>query len=185
MTQFDLLVLGLIGLSALVGFVRGGVRELAAFAALIGAVIATLLLLPLTGPIFRAFVRPEWLGSTVAVVVTFLVLFVAFRVAAAAIATVVHATPIVGVLDRGLGLAIGVVRGLIVVGGLFLLFDAATPADLRPAWITEAKTWPLAQGSGAILRRITPEGVKLAGRLKPALDRAVGESSGDRTATEE
>ena len=72
-------------------------------------------------------------------------------------------------------------RGLIVLGVLFLMFNAATPEDLRPKWITGAQTWPLATNMGRVLDELAPKGRDVAGRLKPAFDRAV---SGDRTATD-
>ena len=75
-------------------------------------------------------------------------------------------------------------RGLIVLGALFLMFDAATPQDLRPAWITGARTWPLAANMGRLLRSAAPSGLDIAGRLEPAFDRAIGEASGDRSTTD-
>jgi membrane protein required for colicin V production len=64
------------------------------------------------------------------------------------------------------------------------MFNAATPQDLRPKWITGAQTWPLAQSMGSLIQRLAPQGLDLAGRLKPAFDRAVGNASGDRSTTD-
>jgi membrane protein required for colicin V production len=77
-----------------------------------------------------------------------------------------------GVLDRSLGLALGLGRGLIVLGALNLMFNAATPQDLRPHWIVGSTTWPLAQNMGKALTALAPRGMDIAGRLKPAFDRA-------------
>ena len=56
--------------------------------------------------------------------------------------------------------------------------------DLRPKWITEAQTWPLATSMGGLILKLAPQGLDIAGRMKPAFDRAVGDGSGDRTATD-
>jgi membrane protein required for colicin V production len=156
-TQFDFIVLGLLLISAAVGFARGAVREV---------------------------VKPGWLGTIASLVVVFLVAFIALRLIGAVIARQVQNTQMLGFLDRSLGLLIGLGRGLIVLGALFLMFNAATPDDLRPRWITGAKTWPLAAGMGGIIEGLVPQGLDLADRMKPAFDRAVGEGSRDRTATD-
>jgi membrane protein required for colicin V production len=183
-TQFDFLVLGLLAISAMVGFVRGAVREVFALAALVVAAALAIFGLPAFGPLFRGAVKPEWLGTIAALVVVFAVAFIALRLIGAGIARHVQSTQMLGFLDRSLGLLIGLGRGLIVLGALYLMFNAATPEDLRPKWITGARTWPVAGNMGRLLESLAPQGLDVAGRLKPAFDRAVGEGSGDRSTTD-
>lgn len=184
MTQFDFLVLGLLGISAAVGFARGAVREVFALAALVVAAGLAILGLPVFAPMVRDVVQPGWLGTAAALVLVFVVAFVALRLIGAGIARHVQNTQMLGFLDRSLGLLIGLGRGLIVLGALYLMFNAATPEDLRPRWMTGAQTWPIASNMGRLLESFAPQGLDVAGRLKPAFDRAVGEGSGDRTATD-
>ena len=184
MTQFDFIVLGLLLISAAVGFARGAVREVFALLALVAAAGLSIFGLPVFGPLVRDVVKPEWLGTAASLVLVFVVAFVALRLIGAAIARRVQNTQMLGFLDRSLGLLIGLGRGLIVLGALFLMFNAATPQDLRPKWITEAQTWPLATSMGGLIRKLAPQGLDIAGRMKPAFDRAVGDGSGDRTATD-
>lgn len=184
MTQFDFIVLGLLLISAAVGFARGAVREVFALLALVAAAALAIFGLPLFGPIVRGIVRPDWLGTAASLVLVFIVAFVALRLIGAAIARQVQSTQMLGLLDRSLGLLIGLGRGLIVLGALFLMFNAATPLDLRPQWITGAQTWPLAAGMGGILEELAPKGLDVAGRLQPAFENAVDEGTRDRTATD-
>ena len=184
MTQFDVLVFGLLAISAAVGFMRGAVREVFALLALVVAAALAIFGLPAFGPIFRNLVQPGWLGTACALVVVFGVAFIALRLIGAGIARQVQSTQMLGFLDRSLGLLIGLGRGLIVLGALFLMFNAATPEDLRPKWITGARTWPIASNMGRLLETLAPQGLDVAGRVKPAFDRAVSSGSGDRTATE-
>lgn len=183
MTQFDFLVLGLLGVSAAVGFARGAVREVFALVALVVAAGLAIFGLPVFGPTARGVVS-GWLGTIAALVVVFAVAFIALRLIGAGIARQVQNTQMLGFLDRSLGLLIGLGRGLIVLGALYLMFNAATPEDLRPRWITGARTWPVASNMGRLLETLAPRGLDLAGRLRPAFDRAVGEGSGDRTTTD-
>jgi len=183
-TQFDFLVLGLLLFSAAVGFARGAVREVFALVALVAAAGLAVFGLPVFGPMVREVVHPGWLGTIASLVVVFAVAFITLRLIGAAIARHVQNTQMLGFLDRSLGLLIGLGRGLIVLGALYLMFTAATPQDLRPRWITGAQTWPLASSMGGLIARLAPQGLDIAGRLKPAFDRAVGEGSGDRSTTD-
>jgi membrane protein required for colicin V production len=184
MTQFDIIALILLGVSAAVGFFRGAVREIAALVALVAAAALAILGLPLFGPIARTFVPSGWLGTVLAVVAVFGVAFITLRLIGASIARKVQNTQMLGFLDRSLGLLIGLGRGLIVLGALYLMFIAATPEDLRPRWMTGARAWPLAIRMGGILERLAPQGLDIADGLKPAFERAVSDGSRDRSATD-
>ena len=182
-TQFDFILLALLAISAAVGFARGAVREIAALVALVAAAILAIFGLPIFAPIFREVVE-GWLGTVAALVVVFGLTYALLRLVGAGLARQVQRTQMLGFLDRSVGLLIGLGRGLLVLGVLFLMFTAATPEDLRPRWITESTTWPLARNMGRLIERLAPQGLDLADRLKPAFDRAVSDGSGDRTMTD-
>lgn len=184
LTQFDVIVLGLLAVSGIVGFMRGAVREIAALVALVGAAGFAIFSLPMTGPMAREVIRPGWLGTASALVLVFLAAYILLRLLGGAVARQVHSADMLGALDRSVGLFIGLARGLVVLGALFLMFNAATPQDLRPKWITGATTWPLASNMGRLLQALAPKGLDIAGRLKPAFDRAVRDGARDRTATD-
>ena len=184
-TKFDYIVLALLLISALVGFGRGAAREVAAMVALVGAAAAAIFGLKYATPALAHLVHPHWLAAVAGLLLVFGVVYVALRLAGAGLARRIHGTDVLGALDRTIGLLIGLVRGLVVLGGLYLMFNAATPADLQPKWITGARTWPLAADMGKALEALAPKGLDVAGRLRPAFERAVqGASSGDRSATE-
>ncbi len=184
MTQFDFIVLALLLISAIVGFMRGAVREIFALAALVGAAALAVLSLPVAGPWVGRVIQPPWLGAAGAVLLVFSLTYILLRMVGAGVARQVQRTDVAGALDRSVGLAIGLARGLAVLGALNLMFNAATPADLKPRWITGAMLWPTAQNMGRLLTAMAPKGVDFAGRLKPAFDRAVQEGARDRDATD-
>lgn len=183
-TQFDLLVAALLLISAAIGFTRGAAREIAALVALVGAAAFAVFGLPVFSPLVRHVVHPDWLGAVATLVLVFLVTYILLRLVGGAFARQIQQSNLIGTLDRSIGLAIGLARGLIVLGALNLMFNAATPKDLQPHWITGATTWPLAQNMGRLLVALAPSGLDIAGRLKPAFDRAVGDALGDRTTTD-
>ncbi len=189
MTQFDFIVIALLLISGVVGFARGAVREVAALLALVAAAAIAVFGLPISAPMVRQVVHPGWLGTAAALILVFTVTYILLRLIGGGIAKQVQQTDFVGALDRSIGLLIGLARGMLMLGALNLGFNAATPKDLQPRWITGAMTWPLAQNMGHLLTALAPQGLDLAGRFRPALDRAVkgategasGTASGDRT----
>lgn len=173
LTQFDMIVLALLAISAALGFFRGAAKEIAALAALLGAAALAIFGLPMSAPILRKLVHPDWLGAAAALVAVFIVAYLALRLVLGALAQRVQDTDFLGALDRSVGLLIGLARGLLVLGALNLMFNAATPKDLQPPWIIASKTWPTAQSMGRLVSALTPKGLDIAGKLKPAFDRAV------------
>lgn len=184
MSKFDYIVLGLLLVSAGVGFLRGAVREVAAMAALVGAAVLTVVGLPVSAPVVRHVVHPAWLAGIAALLGVFILIYVVLRLMGAALAQRVQRTQVLGALDRTLGLLIGLVRGLVVLGALYLMFNAATPADLRPRWIVQARTWPLARTMGQGLQAVAPHRFDLASRVQPAFDEVMNARSDDRSATD-
>lgn len=179
LTQFDIIVLVLLLISAAVGFARGAVREIIALVALIiGAGVAVLTLAD-SAPVVRRIIHPDWLGTAAALLGVFLIVYLAIRIVGGLIARQVQQTDFLGALDRSVGLAIGLARGLLALGALNLMFNAATPKDLQPHWIVGSTTWPLAQNMGRLLTALAPKGMDIAGRLKPAFDKALHSAAHD------
>jgi membrane protein required for colicin V production len=173
LTQFDVIVLMLLAISGAVGFFRGAALEIVSLVALFAAGAAAIMGLSSAAPIARKVIHLDWLATATALIVVFVVVYGVLRMVGGMIARQVQHTEFLGALDRSVGLAIGLARGLIVLGALNLMFNAATPKDLQPHWIVGSTTWPLAQDMGKLLIAAAPRGLDIAGRLKPAFDRAL------------
>jgi membrane protein required for colicin V production len=173
LTQFDAVVLILLAISAAMGFFRGAMLEIVSLVALVVAAGCAIFGLSTFAPMARKLIHLDWLATAAALIVVFVIVFALIRLVGAIIARQIQQTDFLGFLDRSLGLLIGLARGLLVLGALNLMFNAATPKDLQPHWIVGATTWPLAQTMGKLLVRLAPEGMDIAGRLKPAFDRAL------------
>jgi membrane protein required for colicin V production len=182
MTQFDYAVIVVFLISAIVGFFRGAAREVVTVLAFLLAAMAAMFGLPYAGPIGRKMIDPDWAGDVAAGVIVFLVVYVVLRLLGAGVVRRIQDTEVLGALDRSVGLGFGMVRGFVFLGVLNLLFNAATPPDRVPRWISGAKLYPLTTASGRLLAAFAPKGKDLAGRLKPALDRASGHGGRDSEA---
>ena len=138
MSLFDIAAGLVLLVSALVGWFRGGTREVAGFAALIIATVVAFFALRFTGPVARHAIRTAWVANLVAVLCVFAAVYVLLRVIASSLTRRIHQTSGLGGLDRLVGGGIGVVRALVVLGLANLIIVAVTPPDRMPHWMTGA-----------------------------------------------
>ncbi|HEY4985755.1 MAG TPA: CvpA family protein, partial [Bradyrhizobium sp.] len=63
---------------------------------------------------------------------------------------------VVGPLDRVLGATFGIVRGLAILGFLYIVFSMIVPVRDQPRQLTDARTLPVMQSSAQVLLAIVP-----------------------------
>lgn len=163
-TWFDFAALAVLGLSGVMAFARGLIREVFSIIAFIGGAIAAVFFAPMLAPFVDQFSPLSGpLASVAAGLLTFLVIFIVITVATSMLAKQAHESNEIGAFDRATGLAFGVLRGVIVVSLFVLLMrqtspDAATaPADPMQDAVRGARTYPMydavAKGLEAVLPR--------------------------------
>ena len=172
MSLFDIIAGLVLIVSAIVGLARGATREVTTVIAFVAAAIIAVFALRYTGPVARHMVATPWMANVAALLVTFVAAYVVLRLIAGMLTRGVQRTVLSGP-DRILGCGIGVARGLIAVGAVLLLVDAATPPERMPTWITGAKLFPVADASASLLRAFAPQGWKLANDVAPGMASAV------------
>lgn len=173
MTLFDIIAVLILGVSVLVGFVRGALREVATVVSFVLAVLISIVGLRFTGPIARTAVHPTWAATGVALVVVFLAAYIVLRVTASGLTRSVHSTRALGTIDRVVGAGFGALRGLVALGVLYLLLNLAPSPNGTPEWISSAKLYPLARTCADGLRVLGPKSWNVAKDLTSALPRAV------------
>jgi hypothetical protein len=104
-TAFDFVAILILGVSALVGFVRGATRELMTVIAFLLAIMISVFGLRFTGPIFRHAIHTPWLANAAAILVVFIAAYIVIKVLGSALTRRIHNT-------RALGTARGVQSGL-------------------------------------------------------------------------
>ena len=185
MTQFDIIALIILAISGLMGFVRGATRELITVVAFVLAVLAALFALRFAGPLARHSIHPAWLANTAALIIVFVIAYIVVRMLGAGQHRSIHDVHALGGLDRLAGLAIGLVRGFVILGVFQLVFNAATPPERMPHWISHAALYPIATDSARVLRALAPQGSAVAGRLAPTLQSAVTDSGSSDSRADE
>jgi membrane protein required for colicin V production len=170
---FDLFAGLLIIASALVGWIRGGTREVATVAALVLGLVIAFFALRFTGPIARHAIHTAWLANITAILVVFVFVYILLRVMASALGRRIHETAVLGTADRVIGTGFGLLRALVVLGLLNLLITAATPPDRMPKWISGAALYPVSDAGARVLKAFAPQGAALARKVAPAVGHAV------------
>lgn len=180
MTLFDLIAVLILGVSALVGFVRGATREMMTVLAFILAVLIAVFALRFVGPVFRHSVHPDWLANALAIIVVFIAAYIVVRLLGTLLTRGIHKTETLGTADRVIGVGFGLVRAMVLLGVFYLVFNAATPPERVPRWISGAALYPLAGVSAKIMTALAPQGSAVAGKVAPALEKAVRDGAHDR-----
>jgi membrane protein required for colicin V production len=161
LTAFDVAVILVVGLSMLVAFLRGAVRELLTIGTWLGAGVVAFYGFPYARELARRTMETEWLADAAALCVVFVVPLIAFKVAAAAFADHVQGGR-VETADRVAGMAFGIVRGAVVVCAAYLALTVLVAREEHPDWIKNALVLPYVEDGAALLSRLFPE--DLAGR---------------------
>lgn len=180
MTGFDVIAILVILASAGAGWVRGATREIITLLSFVLAAFLALVALPATAPIGRGLVDPDWGGTILAAVVSFLLIYFGIRILGSTLSKRAQAHPQLGGVDRFLGLFVGAARALVLLGAIHLVVVAAMPGERTPRWLTEAAVRPLSAGAARLIQIVLPGIGRGADALTPLVASSVSEGfSGD------
>lgn len=182
MTGFDAFAIVVILASAAAGWVRGGTREIITLLSFVLAAFVALVALPLTAPLGRALIDPEWAGSIAAAVVSFLMVYFGIRIFGSALSKQAQAHPQLGGIDRLLGILVGSGRALVLLGAVHLVIVAALPGERTPAWLSEAALRPLSAGGARVIQLVLPGIGRGADAVSPIVDSSVRRGFSDDSA---
>ncbi|MBS0273352.1 MAG: CvpA family protein [Proteobacteria bacterium] len=151
----DLLVVAIVGASAVFAVYRGFVAETLSIFAWAAAAFATLYFAPAAAPLLSGSMSSV-AAQVVAYIAVFLVVLIPLSFVSARFADNVRSSS-VGPLDRSLGAVFGIIRGLILIAMAYILFTLIVPIKKQPEWIADAFTLPLIQDTGDVLLSLVPD----------------------------
>ena len=169
MTGYDLFAFVVIVFSALAGWVRGGAREVITFLSFILAAFVALIALPVTGPLGRGVFDPDWIGTVLAAVITFLLVYFGVRLIGTLVGRSLRANTALSSFDRTLGVAFGSIRALVLLGVIHLIVFASSGSNPPPRWLTEAAVFPVSQGAAEMIQAILPGIGRAADQVTPVV----------------
>jgi len=182
MTGFDVIALLVILASAAAGWVRGGTREIITLLSFVLAAFIALVALPLTAPLGRALVDPDWAGTIAAAVSSFLLIYFGIRIFGSILSKRAQAHPQLGGIDRILGIFVGAARSLVLLGAIHLVIVAAMPGESTPRWLSEAALRPVTAGAARLIQVVLPGIGRGADALTPVVTSSVSQGFSDEEA---
>lgn len=182
MTGFDVIAILVILASAAAGWVRGGTREIITLLSFVLAAFIALIAMPLTAPIGRALVNPDWAGTIAAAIVSFLLVYFGIRIFGSVLSKRAQAHPQLGGLDRIVGIFVGAARSLVLLGAIHLVIVAAMPGERTPRWLSEAALRPVTAGSARLIQIVLPGIGRGADALTPVVTSSVTQGFSDQEA---
>ena len=175
MTGFDVIAILVILASAAAGWVRGATREIITLLSFVLAAFIALVALPLTAPLGRALVDPDWAGTIAAAIVSFLLVYFGIRIFGSILSKRAQAHPQLGGVDRFLGVFVGAARSLVLLGAIHLVVVAAMPGERTPRWLSEAALRPVTAGAARMIQIVLPGIGRGADALTPVVTSSVNE----------
>jgi len=159
-TGFDIAVLILVGVGAVMGFVRGFVQECLSLLAWVFAVAAIHALHPALRTALLPWVHTTSGAWVLAFAVLMLVPYAGTRLVAGWLGRASR-NSMIGPIDRVLGFGFGAVKGTLIVVLAFAVvplgYDIAWGKDGRPTWITESRTYPFINACSEKLLKVLAE----------------------------
>src|SRR5664279_4614470 len=154
-TFVDVLALLVVLVSCAYAAWRGFLSEVLSIFAWAAAAFATLYFGPWLIPLMRDVISSPWAASLAAYAGIFLVVLIPLSFIGHRFSETVKHSPI-GPLDRALGIAFGVVRGLVIMGLAYLAFTYFVSIPTQPAWVRTARTLPMIQATDEVMLRLIP-----------------------------
>ena len=155
-TLLDVILIGVMLISAILAMIRGFMREILSIAAWVLAAVATLYSYSKLLPYAKSYVNNDIVATAAVVAGTFLLTLLVVSVITVRFSDMVLDSR-VGALDRTLGFLFGLARGLIIVVVAFLFFVWLVPTKTQPSWVANAKSKVVLQSTGDWLMSMLPD----------------------------
>ncbi|MFO1237697.1 MAG: CvpA family protein [Alphaproteobacteria bacterium] len=159
----DLVILGVLIVSALLAAWRGFTHEVLSIGSWAGAAVVMFLVGPHAVPLAAVYLDNPTLAQIAAYAAVFVIALIPLSYISYRISEGVRGSAI-GPVDRLLGLVFGAARGLVVIGIGFLVFTSLVGESRLPDWFKDARLRPLMEGSGKVIASLMP------GHGKPKAD---------------
>ena len=155
-TLLDLILLGVMLISALLAMIRGFMREVLSIAAWGTAAAATLYSYSRLLPVAKGYFNNDYVAAGAVIGGVFLGTLLVVSIITIRVSDMILDSRI-GALDRTLGFLFGLARGLVIVVVAYLFFDWLVPAKSQPSWVQTAKSRVVLQSTGDWLKSLLPD----------------------------
>jgi membrane protein required for colicin V production len=153
---FDIGVIAILLVSALLAYARGFVHEVLAILGWIGAIFATFYGFPYLQPYARQLIPMDLAADLSAGVVIFVFTLVVLSMITRGISKQVQQSAL-NALDRALGFLFGLLRGALIVVLAYMGLEMVMPKDKQPEFVRTARLMQLIEPAANELRKLLPD----------------------------
>lgn len=156
---FDVIVVAVIVVSAIMSLGRGLIREATSVISfIIGGLVAYYALVLFEEPVAAVLPKdwPSIAPAAILVVVGFLAAYSLAAFLGARVSKLIHSNPEIGLVDRLAGAVFGVARGLLAVILFILLMQQVLPDEATPQFVADSKSYELLSGAAEWIRDHVP-----------------------------
>ena len=153
---FDLIVFSVLGISGLLSFFRGFVKEVLSLGTWIGASLITLYALPYVTNALKTHVHSDMAASGFAALVTFMTTLIVISVFTGILSKFLKSGGDIGVINNLMGLVFGLARGLLLLAVGYFVFTLTTPEDQQPDWLKYSMSKPYIAAAAKYVAKAAP-----------------------------
>lgn len=182
-TLLDLVVIGVVLLSALLAAVRGFTREVLAIVSWVAAAAVAWAFHPQLVPFIEQYIPASSAQATISLVASIAVLFLGTLILVSLLTARISDFVLdsrIGALDRTLGFAFGAARGVLLAVIGYVFFAALVTPEKMPVWAREAKARPMLEETGRSLVAMLPQDIN-ADAIKNLLKKPGAQGAADGT----
>ncbi len=156
LNNLDVIILIVIGISALIALSRGLVKEVLSIVGWVLATMSIIYLLPVLMPFAKAHISNGILAGVVTALIILILFFIAWILLTDRLIGKIRTSKLNG-LDRMLGLFFGVVRACLLIVLFYILVSWMIPADKQSEVLTESRYFQVAGSFAKPLEDLIPE----------------------------
>ena len=152
----DVILILIMLISAFLAMLRGLTREMLSIMSWALAALAALFFHQLYRERVRQLIDIQILADAVLIGTVFVIVLILVSLITVRLSNRVLDSR-VGALDRTLGFIFGLIRGLFLVVIAYELIAAIVPKESLPSWVTEARSLPVIERTGAAIISLLPD----------------------------
>lgn len=186
LNNLDVVILIIIGISALIALSRGLIKEVLSIIGWFLAVMSVVYLLPVTTPFAEKYIESSSMAAVATSFIIVILFFIIWILLTGSIVSKVKKSKL-GNIDRILGLFFGIFRAFLLVVLFYILVNWMVPVDKQSEALTKSKYYNLAGSFAKPIEELIPADTleKIREKTKSAGVGADEEKAETSTETEE
>lgn len=156
LNNLDVIILIVIGISALIALNRGLVKEVLSIVGWVLATASIVYLMPVLLPFTQNYITSGFLAGVVTALFIFVLFFIIWILSTDKVIGKIRTSKLNG-LDRMLGLFFGVIRACLLIILFYILVSWMIPADKQSEMLTKSKYFQVAGSFAKPIEELIPE----------------------------